>query len=447
LREGIPFQFGWGEFTAADVIHTFDLLVREDSVATLKGPAWDQVTPEVVDNYNIKFHFENPYLHGNRLFSRWAGDMIIMSKAQWDEMGEGAFDDTVETAGTGPYQLIDRKLGESLTYERVPGGHWLYDVDFDEFEFVWAAESLTRMAMLLAKEVHISQIETTLQPDAEGRGMRVIQSTQQAVQTYTGLGGLYFENTPEWPDHYIPGLPLDKVNVRKALNKAIDRDAINQEIYLGRATLNYRHVFHPNNEGWNPEWVERWEEAYGYDPEEAKRLLAAEGFGPDNPLKLKSITTTILGSPELHDVTEAMQIMFADVGVEMTIERVDFGQWLARGRDHKLHDTLRASRNLPIRTTQEGLRIFYTKYHTGWYFNDPFVNEKYECLVRSADLAEREACARAAGDFLYDNYADIPGFHLNADVTVDPEFIQDYIWPGLTSAGVSHFQNIRGVQE
>jgi ABC-type transport system substrate-binding protein len=447
LREGIPFQFGWGEFTAADVVHTFELVTREESMATLKGPAWDQATPEVVDDYNIKFHFVNPYLDGNRLFSRWAGDLIIMSKAQWDEQGLGAFDDTIQTSGTGPYQLTDRKLGESLSYERVPDGHWAYDVDFEEFEFVWAPESLTRMALLLSGEVHISQIERTLQPDAEARGMRVIDSTQEVVQTVTMILGQFFANTPEWPDIYTPGLPLDNINIRKALNIAIDRDAIKQEIYLGRASTDYRYTFHPNNEGWNPAWVENWEQNYGYNPDEARRLLAAEGYGPDNPLKIKTISTTILGSPELHDVIEATGVMWADVAIELEIEKLDFGSWLSRIRKKQVSNHVLATRNLPIRTTQEGVRIFYSNAGSVWGYNRDDLNEQYQCLATSADLAERDQCARVIGDILYDNYADIPMFRLNADVTVDPAYITDYVWPGMTSAGVSHFHEIKGVRE
>ncbi len=446
LRQGIPFQFGWGEFTSADVVHTFEQLIREDSLATLKAPAWDQATPEIVDDYTIKFHFENPYLDGTRLFSRWAGDLIIVSKAQFDEMGLDAFDQ-IQTAGTGPYQLAARALGTTLTYERVPEGHWAYDVDFEEFEYVWAAESLTRMAMILAGEVHISQIERTLQPDAEARGMRVIESTQEAVQTNTSIGGLFFENTPEWPDIYTPGLPLENINIRKALNIAIDREAIKQEIYLGRASPNYNHAFHPNNEGWNPAWVERWEEDYGYNPDEARRLLEAEGYTVDNPLKLKTISTTIPGSPELHDVIEASAVMWADVGIEVEIEKLELGSWASRFRNHQLANHVVAIRNLPIRTVQEGVRIFYTNTGFVWGYPHPFLQEKYQCLVESADLAERDQCARALGDFLYDSYADIPMFHLNADVTVDPKYIEDYIWPGLTSAGISHFHNIKGVRE
>ena len=446
LREGIPWHFGWGEFSSADVLHSFDLVNREDSLAILKEPAWSQATPEVIDDFNIKFHFENPYLSGNRLFSRWAGDLILVSKAQWDAEGLGAYDQ-VETAGTGPYRQTDRRLGESLSFERVPEGHWKYAVDFEEFHFIWAPESLTRMAMLLAEEVHLSQIERTLQPDAEARGMRVINSTNEAAQTYTMFGGLYRENTADWPDHFTSGLPLQNVNIRKALNKALDREAINTEIYLGRATPNYNHAFHSSNEGWNPEWVERWDEMYGYDPDEAIALLAAEGYGPDNHLKLKFISTTIPGSPELHDVIEATQIMYADVNVDLEIEKLDFGTWLQRGRDHKLENTLRASRNLPIRSTQEGIRVFFTNHYASWYLNEPFVNDTYLCLEQSADLAERDNCAREIGNYLYDNYIAAPMFHLYADVTVNPDFIESYVWPGLTSAGVSHFHNIKGVTQ
>ena len=175
--------------------------------------------------------------------------------------------------------------------------------------------------------------------------------------------------------------------------------------------------------------------------------MAGEGYGPDNPLRLNFISTTIVGSPELHDVIEATQIMFADVGVELTIEKIDFGQWLARLREHKMANNMRASRNLPIRTVQEGLRIFYTKWGTSWGFNHPVIQENYQCLVRSADLAEREVCARTAGDYLNDNYADIPMFHLHADMTANPKFIEDWLWPGLTSAGISHFHEIKGVRE
>ena len=406
---------------------------------------WERATPEIVDDQNINFHFELPYLDGTRLFSRHAGDMIIVSSAQFEAEGMDAFDN-IQTAGTGPYQLTGREVGVGLTYERVPEGHWLYDVDFDNFEFVWAAESLTRMAMLLSEEVHVSAIERTLQPDAEERGMKVISSTLPSVQVALMFGGLFFKNTERFPDQWVPGLPFEKLNIRKALNVAINREAILNEIYLGRATPVVRYVFNPLNEGWNPEWVERFDEAYGYDPDEDRRLLALEGYGPDNPLKIKSVTTVIPGSPELHDVTEAVQVMYADVNVEMSINRVDFAEWANQARGHEWQNTIYAIRNTPIRTTQLGTDTFYADTGTFWGFADDYVNERNQCFLTQSDADVRGQCALELGNYLYDNYVDIPIYELTHDMTVDPDVIESWVYPGLSSAGITHFHNIRAVQ-
>lgn len=462
LREDVPFQFGWGEFTAQDVLHTFNLLRRDDSLATMLESAWSQVTIEIVDDHNIKFHFENPYLAGTRVFSRHAGDLIIVSDAQFKSEGESGTFDNIQTAGTGPYQLSDRALGATLTYEKVPGGHYLYDVDFDEFEFVWAAESVTRMAMLLAGEIHLAQIERHLQPDAEARGMRVIQGTQLAGQTFYAFGGQYGLGDELWygednygtpgaiekfPDIYKPG-PFDNINVRKALNMAVDRDAINEEIYLGRGATNYVHTFHPLNEGWNPEWVEKFDDMYGYDPEAAKALLAAEGYTETNPLKIKALNTVIPGTPEQADVVEAMAAMWAEIGVEMSMERVEVGRYVSRIREHSLHNTIVPNRNLPIRLTQEGVRNQFSNTGFVWGYPHPVVQENLDgCMELSADLKVRDDCARTIGNLLFDNYSHIPGVMFTSDLTVDPEYIAGYVYTGLTSAGVSHFYNIRGVRD
>ena len=60
--------------------------------------------------------------------------------------------------------------------------------------------------------------------------------------------------------------------------------------------------------------------------------MEAEGYTPDNPLKLKTATTVILGSPELTDVTEATAVMWADLGVELEFERLDFATFVNRLR-------------------------------------------------------------------------------------------------------------------
>jgi peptide/nickel transport system substrate-binding protein/oligopeptide transport system substrate-binding protein len=65
--------------------------------------------------------------------------------------------------------------------------------------------------------------------------------------------------------------PLDDRRVRQAVLHAIDRDTINNELYLGRVTT-ARGVLPPGMLGYNPQLA-----GYAYDPARARALLAEAG--------------------------------------------------------------------------------------------------------------------------------------------------------------------------
>ncbi len=66
--------------------------------------------------------------------------------------------------------------------------------------------------------------------------------------------------------------PLDDRRVRQALNFAINREALLQDVHLGRYTL-ARGILPPGTQGFNPKLG-----GYGYDPERARELLARAGY-------------------------------------------------------------------------------------------------------------------------------------------------------------------------
>ena len=86
LKKGVQFHDGWGEFTAADVAHTWGLHVREEALGNFKA-LWESGEPTIIDDHTIEFNFDPPMVDGTRLFSRLAGDLVIQSKAQWDAGG------------------------------------------------------------------------------------------------------------------------------------------------------------------------------------------------------------------------------------------------------------------------------------------------------------------------------------------------------------------------
>ncbi len=59
LRKGVQFHFGYGEFTAEDVVHSYNLSAGEASVI----PSADQLRGaevEVLDKYTVRFNYEKP---------------------------------------------------------------------------------------------------------------------------------------------------------------------------------------------------------------------------------------------------------------------------------------------------------------------------------------------------------------------------------------------------
>src|SRR5205823_4887597 len=125
-------------------------------------------------------------------------------------------------------------------YKRVEN-HGRQTPEYKELEFRWVPEGVTRLATLLAEEIHISDVERALQKDAVAKGMQVLTSKLPAIQHQWLFGGLYFAT----PDKLDPKVPFVKKEVRQAMNMAINRQAIAQALLGGRAQPVRVHGYHP----------------------------------------------------------------------------------------------------------------------------------------------------------------------------------------------------------
>ena len=464
LREDVPWHFDYGEFTSADVVHTWELLTRGGVDAEGDSPSnsnfkaiWLDFPPVALDDHTVAFTHEKFYVDGGRLFSRLQGDLVIQSKAQWDAAGGdiSAYDD--RPAGTGSYQYGGRRLGETQWFVRAEGEHWGGEhPDFDELEWVWAAEDFTRMAQLLAGEVHGADISRDLQGQAVDRGMKVLSSNNENNQSYGFFGGTYLStmdsNLEAWPNGEHPfwggEIPWHDPLVREAFNRAVDREAIIDAVYYGNASPLYVPTYAPFTEGWNDDWVANFQDYYAYDPERARELLAEAGYA-DGQIQIDMISTVIPGNPEIPQLIEALSGMWEAVGIDTTIVDLEFGQWLDRVTSHDIYETFTILRNTPIRTTQEGLRVFWTSAPDGFLYGweNDYINERYNCLESELAPDVREQCAREAGDYMFEEYTSVPLFQVTFDITVNPEFIESWVYPGVGSAHPTHVHLIKACPE
>ncbi|HZA23126.1 MAG TPA: ABC transporter substrate-binding protein, partial [Dehalococcoidia bacterium] len=118
LKEGVPFHNGFGEFSAQDVPHTLAMNTQDEAIGTdtsllrdLLGETEEEMRQnvETPDDQTVVFNLLEPRSDMGFIASAQQGNMLMYSKAQWDQEGEEGYNS--QPAGTGSWQLVGRQLG------------------------------------------------------------------------------------------------------------------------------------------------------------------------------------------------------------------------------------------------------------------------------------------------------------------------------------------------
>ncbi|MCB9946375.1 MAG: ABC transporter substrate-binding protein [Rhodospirillaceae bacterium] len=306
LRQGVLFHDGT-TFDADDVRFSLERAAAEDSVnaqkafftpiASIDTPAPDQVV----------VHLDHPV--GLFLFTMGSGDAAIVAP-------ESAASNTTNPVGTGPYRFAGRAEGDHVTLERNPDYHGPDSVFFDRVVFRFISDPAAQVAALLAGDV--AAIPNIAAPEAMAR---FEADDRFAVDVGTTEG-----ETILAVNHRRP--PFDDVRVRRALAHAVDRQAIVDAAMFGYGTPIGSH-FAPHN----PAYVDLTG-VYPHDPERARALLAEAGYpdGFEATIKLPPPSYARRGG-------EVIQAQLAEIGVRVTLEPVEWAQWLEqafRGFDYDM---------------------------------------------------------------------------------------------------------------
>jgi peptide/nickel transport system substrate-binding protein len=438
LRKGVPFHFGYGEFTAKDVVHSHSLMLREEAIATLVGFWRNAEEVKAVDDYTVVFRMKSPAATTPYAASRSA-DLRIVSKAQWDKVGIEGFDK--RPAGTGSYRYVNRQLGQSISYERVEN-HWRGEKpDFKELEIRIAREDSTRLALLVTGEAHVVDLPRELQGEALNRGMKILSSSLPSEWLSVYFGGQY----------HIPGDPKFKADVpwndrrvRQAMNMAVNRTELMDNLFKDKGAPMYVSGFAPFLEGWNPEWAKRFDQLYGYNPAKAKALLKEAGYAPKT-LQVKILQYTEPGEAELPQVAEAVASYFNDVGIQATLEPIDAAKVASMRRAKEMACCIEPN-IIGLRPTEEWIRTTHYSKTNGHSFEDAFLEKKYEELANTVDPKDRERVAREIGDHLFEEFTSIPLLSIHSEVAVNPKVVADWAYPGPGAGRSTHFHLLKATR-
>jgi peptide/nickel transport system substrate-binding protein len=174
--------------------------------------------------------------------------------------------------------------------------------------------------------------------------------------------------------------PFDDVRVRKAVNLALDREALVLGVSRGYGTP-IASVFIPQTFGFDPDIQPV------YDPEQAKSLLADAGYADGFDVVFDSFTGSIVDHSK---VAEAIAAQLNDVGIRAELNVAEYGVF---GPIRLAHETN------PMYIYSLGDWAFdmgvhlksYLEGSQGYYFIDPELAAKVDAALGMFDDVERAA--------------------------------------------------------
>lgn len=390
LREGVQFSGGWGEMTSEDVKYSIERLIGEDSRA---GPASVMrrtiEAVETPDARTVVVRLKVPDFELAQGYFGVAQQLGIVSKKYIESLGEDAA--KAPPVGTGAF-VLERATASSEIVMKVRddlGEHWRVKPDFATVTFKVVPEEATRVAMLQTGEADIAPIGFDSIPTVEGAGIRVV-AAEKTWSPVVRFGGL----VQTAPERYNADAPWADVKVRQALNYAVDKQAIIDELFQGQATI-----------ASSDTPVRAWEavEPYPYDPEQARALLAEAGYKDGFDVTLRTFTTT--PGAELPLMAEAVALYWQEVGVNVTIEPVDWPQLRKEWTEGQNGGYVFTHRGFPFASAANGLEAGFMEAS----LFASFTSEELEAMIGSfsneQDPQVRDAKLTEIGQYLRDEAA------------------------------------------
>ena len=470
LREGIPFHHTGTEFTAKDVIHTVQVLARDDSLAS--AAIWRDLGVaesnfEVVNDHEIVWSLDKP----EPLIDFWMAEEWvagIISKDYTDLVGLDGYHE--RPIGTGPFRFVELVIDSHIMHERVEG-HWRQTPEFHELQFFYIKEDSTRLAKLLTREVALADVPRTQLPEAIQRGLQVATSTLPGFYIYAFIGGQYYDSPTEvlagarkgQMEPLAPGYsaddPLRDPRVREALNVAINRDAIRKAFWGDAAIPQAIHNVPPYRFDCKDEWFPHPGPnggtgcadngyPYPYDPDRAKALLTEAGYPDGFDFRLM-MAPNMAGVPEGPDVGQAIHSDWGAIGLSAEIIEVEFAEVLRLNRERDMGRTVYMMR---YATGPAPLGWCFPMSNVGggcgssvWEYAE--LDELYVDLRKQITPEDMLAGIHATGDWMYANHLIIPLFFLFPQVGYDPGVLQGYEANMLHMGPVRHHEFTKPVYQ
>ena len=400
VRPGIKWHDGV-PFTSADIQFTVEAINSPDyNPESTDG--FDRIERvDTPDSLTAVVRYREVYAPYALQFIRGALPRHLLQGRDID----GAQDYNRSPLGTGPYRVAEWKTGEYVLLERVPD-YWQGDSlpAIRRILFRFIANTTTRINQLRGGEVHL----TALVPWDKYREVRDVPG----LSIHRMMGNSYEHVTLN--ERSVEA--FRDVRVRRALTHAIDREIIVRTILDSLAPVIHGPI-QPVSWAFTDSVTH-----YDFDPERARALLEAAGWRDTdgdgvrerNGKRLSFTLITQAGFAVRENVSQALQRMWRDVGVEAQVRLVDgtsiSGLWFEGKFDAMLHWW-----HMPA---DPELTLFFAKDRTPPqgrninYIEDDSLTQLLYASDRTVDQARRRSLLVAAQQRIADLAVEIPLYNV-----------------------------------
>jgi peptide/nickel transport system substrate-binding protein len=323
----------------------------------------------------------------------------------------GDVNDWHHVIGTGPYLLNDYVRGSSITAVRNPN-FYLYDYKYpknklpypDGIRVLVIPDPATALAGLRTGKIDLVQNVTS----------------DVAASLKKTNPDLLFVTRPDLGEcmmMMIPKKPFSDINVRKALQMAVDLPTIAKTHYGGYVDgLPTGCVAIQGYNAPYAEWPQDVKDSYAYNPDGAKKLLAAAGY----PQGFK--TTFAISSNSDVEMYQIVKSYFAAIGVDMQINVMDpatFAAYITTGQQEMSQYVGWAGTTPPLNS----LYNYWSKQAKRNSYNH-ILDPVYDAMVdkANADLDDKSAMADIKA-------ADLYGIKMQYSVMLGKKVALDFYTP------------------
>jgi peptide/nickel transport system substrate-binding protein len=306
LRPGVKFHDGT-PVTPADVKFSFERYVAPATGNGFSFNLADMVGVDVVGADTVVIRL-SAYDAG---FIPAGGYASILPMKYLQTHGDAYFGK--HPVATGPWKFRSFALNSNFVLDRFDG-YWGEKPGYATAIFQIIPEDSTRVAALQTGQVDlIAQVPPQY--------IKMLSSTSGLVVSQKLDGdsvNIKFNTLPSQA-----GKPWANVLVRQAMDYAIDRDAIIQNVLLdgGQADT----AIQPTDAAW-PVAQAAGLKPRPYDPAKAKALLSQAGFGKGFSFPFASLANGRL--PASEEIVEAVAGYWKNVGINAQVETLAYDTWL-----------------------------------------------------------------------------------------------------------------------